>query len=330
VNNNLSGIPLVRAAYSEPFLLAFREIGIPISHYFREARIPCEMEVSPETWIPEAPWWSMTEKMARREGIPDLGLIIGSKVPIYNIKTLEPLLINSCSLLHLLKDFCAASRTQTNNDIFDLLRTSSGIWFRSLGPSLSEKDESPLRLYHLLSMLQVVQKVLGASWRPDTIYVQNSYNREIQTSPLLGAQKIYFNAPITAFFIPEKYLMPKDTPPPNIESLAGMPPKEFLDTIVASMTFQMQGGSLNLQTLSELTGVSVRTLQRRFAECGVSYTELLKKAKQEKAEQLIKKDKKSLSEISDLLGYSDYTKFSRAFKSRSGLTPRQYQKTLYK
>jgi AraC-like DNA-binding protein len=35
---------------------------------------------------------------------------------------------------------------------------------------------------------------------------------------------------------------------------------------------------------------------------------------------------RTVSEISDRLGYSDYTKFSRAFKKSAGVTPKDYRK----
>ena len=69
----------------------------------------------------------------------------------------------------------------------------------------------------------------------------------------------------------------------------------------------------------------VRTFQRRLAEHRMSFSRVAGQARFEAARQLLTRSDLPLAVISDKLGYSDYTKFSRAFAGWAGQTPRQYR-----
>lgn len=71
--------------------------------------------------------------------------------------------------------------------------------------------------------------------------------------------------------------------------------------------------------------VSPRTLKRRLAEQGTSYSELLDKLRQERAALLLDDPELSVQEVADLVGYSDTANFTRAFKRWTGLTPQAFR-----
>ncbi len=68
-------------------------------------------------------------------------------------------------------------------------------------------------------------------------------------------------------------------------------------------------------------GMSERTLVRHLAEMGTSFTENLKKLRHELALIYIRQPELSLTQIAFLLGYSNQSAFSAAFKRITGLTP---------
>jgi AraC-like DNA-binding protein len=55
---------------------------------------------------------------------------------------------------------------------------------------------------------------------------------------------------------------------------------------------------------------------------------LLQKTRQQIAQQYLKERRLTLSEIALLLGYSEQSAFSRAFKQWLGITPLRFQKSL--
>lgn len=67
--------------------------------------------------------------------------------------------------------------------------------------------------------------------------------------------------------------------------------------------------------------MSVRSLQRKLQQSGTSFRKLLDRTREELARQYICDDAMDLTEIAFLLGFSEHSAFSRAFKRWTGQTP---------
>ncbi|WP_306670914.1 AraC family transcriptional regulator [Endozoicomonas sp. SESOKO3] len=79
--------------------------------------------------------------------------------------------------------------------------------------------------------------------------------------------------------------------------------------------------------MAGLMNISGRTFQRKLTELGLSYRELVNKIRHEKAIALIESSDTPLSTVAYELGFGDLSSFSRAFKSWTGMSPRQYRNT---
>jgi AraC-like DNA-binding protein len=78
--------------------------------------------------------------------------------------------------------------------------------------------------------------------------------------------------------------------------------------------------------LARLLGVSERTLQRRLAELGRSYTEVVEDFRREEAARLLRQPDLPLVEVAARLGYTEQTSFTRAFRRWTGSTPGAWRK----
>jgi AraC-like DNA-binding protein len=72
--------------------------------------------------------------------------------------------------------------------------------------------------------------------------------------------------------------------------------------------------------------LSARTLKRRLAAQGVTFSTLLDSHRREKALLLLRSHRLSIDEISDRLGYSTVPNFIRAFRRWTGKTPGAYRR----
>ena len=89
-----------------------------------------------------------------------------------------------------------------------------------------------------------------------------------------------------------------------------------------------QSLSEGVPTLSDIAtslGMGARTLQRRLADKGHSFQDLVDLARRELAQQLLKNTDYGLAEIAFLTGFSEQSGFTRAFKRWSGQTPRSFR-----
>jgi AraC-like DNA-binding protein len=73
--------------------------------------------------------------------------------------------------------------------------------------------------------------------------------------------------------------------------------------------------------MATLLGVSERTLQRRLAGDGRSFTDVLEEFRREESARLLCDRKLALTEIATRLGYAEQTSFTRAFRRWTGSTP---------
>jgi AraC-like DNA-binding protein len=65
-------------------------------------------------------------------------------------------------------------------------------------------------------------------------------------------------------------------------------------------------------------------LQRRIAEEGTTFRDLLVAARQELCQELLSDSSMNIDEVACLLGYQDTSSFYRAFKDWEGITPSQW------
>lgn len=85
-------------------------------------------------------------------------------------------------------------------------------------------------------------------------------------------------------------------------------------------------GMLSLEEVATRLRMSARTLKRRLAAQGLSYSELLERERCQRARLLLCSTQLSLLEITERLGYSTLPNFARAFRRWTGETPAAYRR----
>jgi len=80
-------------------------------------------------------------------------------------------------------------------------------------------------------------------------------------------------------------------------------------------------GSISSSSVAQQLNISIRTLGRRLDDEGTSFRELLSDQRQDMAMKYIRDESLSLTEISYLLGFSEPSSFSRAYKGWTGVSP---------
>lgn len=83
-------------------------------------------------------------------------------------------------------------------------------------------------------------------------------------------------------------------------------------------------GAPSKEAIARKLGMSPRNLQRHLADEGVSFKELLTRARTGLALSYIAEGRLSVTEIAFLLGFADTSTFSRAFKQWTGKSPREF------
>jgi AraC-like DNA-binding protein len=166
---------------------------------------------------------------------------------------------------------------------------------------------------------------------------------EISHAPLYkqAAYEKYFKMPVLfnceqdQLVIPAHYL---DAPIPNADQTIHAFAEHYLvkfnqqnlnDTVqqVSSLIQQtMSDQNQSIDNIANLLGISRRTLQRRLSQQGATFKALLHNIRIKTACWYLTSSTIDMTLLSEMLGYSDISGFSRAFKQAKGHSPLSWRK----
>ncbi len=98
----------------------------------------------------------------------------------------------------------------------------------------------------------------------------------------------------------------------------------FSQRIRACIRSALPLGSLTADTVAAQFSMSNRTLRRRLRDEATSYQEILDDVRAELARHYLTKEKRGIDEVAFLLGFSDQSAFTKAFRRWTGKTPADF------
>lgn len=105
------------------------------------------------------------------------------------------------------------------------------------------------------------------------------------------------------------------------QQLARLDQADLPARLRALLIERLPDGEPTAAELAAALNLSLRSLQRKLAERGLRYESLLDDTRRELALAQLREARISLNEIAFLLGFSDASSFSRAFRRWTGLSP---------
>ena len=184
--------------------------------------------------------------------------------------------------------------------------------------------------------LGVMQRGLGAGWRPSAVTYEHEPSRPIESwCQRLGAN-CRFGAASNALVFPVGAL---DCPMPAADALTWSDHRGRLDRAVCELARHRPLGErleelllarlgrtpVDQATLARKLGLSKRSLHRKLAHEGRSFSAILRDCRLKLARQKLALGRQPIARIAQDLGYADQSAFSRAFRAHCGLSPRAYR-----
>jgi AraC-like DNA-binding protein len=87
----------------------------------------------------------------------------------------------------------------------------------------------------------------------------------------------------------------------------------------------LSSGNPSVASAARALHMSVRTLHRSLQQEGTSFRELIDQLRQEQAATLLANPRYSVAEVGFLLGFTELSSFSRAFKRWTGKSPAAFR-----
>lgn len=111
-----------------------------------------------------------------------------------------------------------------------------------------------------------------------------------------------------------------------IGALAKLEQDDIVEKVKVEIIRQLPSGRISDDKVAEALNMHVRTLQRRLQEKETTFKSLMVEVRRELAEAYLRNNQLSLQEISFLLGFSDMSAFTHAFKRWTGKPPSHFRR----
>jgi AraC-like DNA-binding protein len=182
-------------------------------------------------------------------------------------------------------------------------------------------------------LLSVLRAYLPADWRPLRIELDIDKPHQIGLFEDVFQCPVLFNAPAVTVVMERHHLHAAPRRASwsmiTIEDVRrdrrGGAPRDLLDVVVEQIRAQVLTGGVSIDSAALSMDTSVRTLQRELNRSGTDFRSLANAARIQRAAELLRHTKGSITIVSAEMGYSSPANFARAFRKATGRGPREFR-----
>ncbi|MGK5172245.1 AraC family transcriptional regulator [Geodermatophilus sp. CPCC 205761] len=292
----------------------------------------------PDRWIPAAPVARLLEVSAQQSGCPDFGLRL-AQLP--RLGTLGPLSValrdepDLRSAVALLTEYAPAY-----NEALRLRLREDGdravieVWLEFGEPA---PRDQVLDLV-MAELSGIIRALLGSGWRPRSAGFVRSPPADAEPWRRLFGPRVVFARRSNSLVLQAQELGARViTSDPSLRPYT----RRFLDTVVAprppaatagladvaeAVELLLPLGRLSLTRASRRLGLRPRELQRYLAQQDQTFSSVLDTTRARLVERFLTNGRYSLTEVSQLLGFSAPSAFSRWFRRQFGTSPTEWRR----
>lgn len=309
--------------------------GASVERVLAKADLPAWIASDGDMLVPSSSSTRLRGAAARFLGMPTLGLTIGERTAV-EPPGLLGLVRRASTLDAALEAAVRCSPLLSSRGRMRIRRRGDRVEVaRFLTPSLDPRDFASQQTdqFILGLMIGLVRLAAGPSWRPDEVHLQTDEAPALRDAESLAGTRVAFRQPATMIAIPRALLAAPLPPPARIEEPADViegwkssaPARDFVASIRQAVETLSCRDYPDVRMTADFVGISVRTLQRRLGEAGVSHHLLVAQARFATAAAVLERTDAKILDLALDLGYCDHANFTRAFRRWAGCSPREYR-----
>jgi AraC-like DNA-binding protein len=328
--------PQVLAAAADGIVGMIDAMGGDIDRIFGEAAVDIELLGSPFNELSLRQYCRLFEEAARQTRYDNFGLRFGHGFTPRQLGPIGYMTINSPTMaagLHALVDYFPAHQQNTAM----ALRQDRDLMYLDYqitdGRISRRRQDAELSLGMFCNMFHHCH---GRSWRPLEIHFEHPRPGESREHEALFGAPVFFSQPTNAIVFRRRDL---DALMPDPDSylfsllepfMRGRQRRACADDLIGVVRQKIEmhfgTGDPGIKKIAAELGMSSWTLHRRLRDLNVSFHDLVRGARHELALRYVAEPHIALTEVAFLLGYSELSAFSRAFRQWTGLSPARYRR----
>jgi AraC-like DNA-binding protein len=328
--------PCVRAATLDGYVDLVRSLGLDPVGLMRGVGLDVADVAAPEKWIPAGDVATLLQVSADRSAHQDFGLLLAGRRrlatlgPLSIVLSQEPDLRNALRLLN--------GYERSYNEALHL-RVDEANGLATIRLWLEFGEPVPVRQSLDLATAAlhgIIRELLGRAWDPLSVCFSYPRPATLDAYHEVFGARLQFDHPFTGLVFFADQLDARNT---MRDPLLQPYVRQFLDSLpaprgatVPDQVRELIGMLLPLGRCSTIQvarnlGITQRTLHRQLAAEGESFSSIVSTTRAAWAERYLANDRYSLTEVSELLGFTAPSAFSRWFHRQFGLTPTQWRTT---
>lgn len=191
-----------------------------------------------------------------------------------------------------------------------------------------------LRESGALALLSLCRSFFGMQFSAERVYVNRklgslfqAYKEHVQCELIDNAQyvEVWFKKERLKKRLPSANPTLAELNDRIIQTYLKVLKDDISSLVVSAIIKQLPRGNTNQETVAKALNLSSRSLQRKLAEAGKTFRQLLVNTRKELALQYLRQDSIPVLEVGYQLGFSEPANFTRAFKQWTGQPPALYR-----
>jgi AraC-like DNA-binding protein len=327
-------IHFTRACNIFPLIKELDAAGAPTGRLLDRAHIRVDSLKDPESLIPLDFAHEFVELAIRSEGIQDFAMQVARDTSSFELGSFGRQLQGALTVQEYLHAGIRLVGSSTSGNRFWLTCEGEEIRFNQYTPGKDGLGRCQADLYSLVITIEMLRGFSNGQWSPREVSLLQGDEKSIVDWTLLGSARILTGQPHTSFTIPlsllQKPIIRQYDPLADAltSSSSKHMPEDFIDSIKQFIVTLLADGYPDIDLVAEMMSMSRRTLQRRLAESGFSYSDLVSQVRLENAARFLADTGMPVTQIAVSLGYTDSSNFTRAFRTRTGLSPSEYRENV--
>jgi len=326
--------PGVRTATLDGYLGLARAAGLDPARILTDAGIAVADLAVPDTWVPAAAVSRVLERSADESGLEDFGLRLAGLRRLATLGPLSVVLRQEPDLRSALGLLCRYEHSY--NEALRLRLDEAGdlatmrLWFEFGEPAPTRQA---LELA-TAALLGIVRELLGRQWEPLSLCFSHRAPASPAAHLAAFGPRLKFGHEFTGLVF---YAAELDAPNtvsdpllrPYAQQLLSALPAPPAPTVTGQVTQLVEMllplGRCSTNQVARSLGVTQRTLHRQLAAESESFSAIVHRIRAALAERYLAAERYSLTEVSELLGFTAPSAFSRWFRQRVGVSPTQWR-----